>query len=339
MKKLLYIGNKLSGKGVNVTTIETLGALLTSEGYAVVYASEKQNPVFRMADMVWTTLRSKNKVDFVLIDTYSTSGFWFAWVISQLCRILHLPYIPILHGGNLPHRLKNNPKLSEMVFVNAFRNVAPSNYLYEVFRNYGYTNLVFIPNTIEMYRYPFKERLSLAPKLLWVRAFDAIYNPIMAVAVLAELQKRYPEATLCMVGPDRDGSRADCAALAQSNNSKVVFTGRLTKEAWITLSQEYDIFINTTHLDNTPVSVMEAMALGLPVVTTNVGGLPYLLKDAEEALLVAPDDVSSMVKAIVQLIEYPEMAQTIIQTARKKAESWDWNTVKFAWNDLLVSTE
>jgi len=335
LKNLLYIGNKLSGKGVNVTTIETLGALLSSEGYGVFYASDKRNPLLRLADMIWTTIRLRNRVDFVLIDTYSTSGFWFAFVISQLCRILNLSYIPILHGGNLPNRLQHNPRLCKMVFGSAYRNVAPSYYLLEAFRKSGFTNVVFIPNTIEISQYPYFERNELQPKLLWVRAFDQIYNPKMAVEVLCTLQKKFPNAQLCMVGPNRDGSMERCKDYALEKKAAVRFTGRLPKEEWIALAAEYDIFINTTHFDNTPVSVMEAMALGLPVVTTNVGGIPFLLKDREEALLVGDGDVEGMVKAISIMIEDPMMTRRIAQNARKKAASWDWDVVKGQWEGLF----
>ncbi|HSD14412.1 MAG TPA: glycosyltransferase family 4 protein [Flavobacterium sp.] len=335
MKNLLYIGNKLSGKGANVTTIETLGTLLAGEGYTVFYASEKKNPLLRLADMIFSVLRYRKQVDFVLIDTYSTSGFWFAFLVSQLCRQLSIEYIPILHGGNLPVRLKNNPKLSAMVFGNAYRNVAPSNYLYSEFKTYGFTNILFIPNVLELKKYPYKERTTLAPKLLWLRAFDKIYNPKMAVAVLAEVKKTYPEATLHMVGPDRDGSMEICKAYVEENDCNVFFTGRLAKEEWIAIANQCDIFINTTHLDNTPVSVMEAMALGLPVVSTNVGGIPFLLKDKEEGFLVNDGDVQAMADKVKRLVENSDDARFIVRNARKKAESWDWNVVKLLWNDLL----
>ncbi|UOK43801.1 MULTISPECIES: glycosyltransferase family 4 protein [Flavobacterium] len=334
LKSLLYLGNKLSGKGLNVTTVETLSAQLTEAGYNIVSASDKKNWFMRLADMLWAVVINR-KTAFVLIDTYSTSGFWFAFFASQLCRILQIRYIPILHGGNLPNRLKNNPKLSAMVFENAYKNVAPSHYLYQAFKEFGFTNLLFIPNTVEIHKYSYKERKSVAPKLLWVRAFDAIYNPKMAVDVLCELQRKYSEAKLCMVGPDKDGSGVLTQEYARSLGLNIRFTGRLSKEEWIAMSKDYDIFINTTRFDNTPVSVMEAMALGLPVVSTNVGGIPFLLNDKEDALLVNDNDTEAMVNAVHYLIENHEIAQEIGVKARRKAEMWDWDVVKVSWNDLL----
>lgn len=334
-KNLLYIGNKLSGKGSNVTTIETLGRLLSSEGFQVAYASEKQNQLLRLAEMLWETFSLRNQIDYILIDTYSTSGFWFAYLTSQLCRMLGKKYIPILHGGNLPDRLQCNPILCRQLFGNAHRNVAPSQYLLKEFQKSGFSNVIFIPNTIEIKNYSFTERSAVLPRLLWVRALAPIYNPKMALAVLQELSKKYPNSKLCMVGPDRAPYAEEIKRDASTANLKVTFTGRLPKEHWIDLSKDYDIFINTTHLDNTPVSIMEAMALGFPIVSTNVGGIPFLLSDDIEGLLVADNDVQGMVIALEKLLTDPLLTKRFSLNARSKATTWDWETVKKSWIALL----
>ena len=333
-KKIGYIGNKLSTKGFNTTTIETLGKALEQEGYVVSYASSIQNPFVRLVDMLYSIVKNR-KIDYVLIDTYSTSAFWYAFFCSQLCRLFALKYIPILHGGNLPERLKRNPKLSNLLLDNAYQLVAPSNFLKSEFENAGFKRIVFIPNSIELENYHFKERIQIQPKLLWVRAFASIYNPKMAIEVLRKLKQIYPEAELCMVGPDKDGSLQETKKYAEELSLKTTFTGKLDKKEWVNLSQEYDIFINTTHFDNTPVSVMEAMVLGLPVVSTNVGGIPFLIENEADGLLVEDNDVEGMVKKIEILIKNPDVANSISLNARKKAESFDWEVVKYEWFNLL----
>src|SRR6187431_1515693 len=99
MKQVLYIGNKLSKHGITPTTIEILGPLLEKEGYIISYSSAQKNKFLRITAMLWSVFWHQ-KSDYVLIDTYSTSNFWYAFATSQLCRILKLKYIPILHGGN-----------------------------------------------------------------------------------------------------------------------------------------------------------------------------------------------------------------------------------------------
>ena len=335
MTSILYIGNNLQNKRTNVSSIHNLGALLESEGYCVYYASNKVNKVLRLLDMIFTFFKYRHKVDYVLIDTYSTQNFYFALVISQLCRIFKVKYIPNLNGGNLPMRLKKNPKLCRMIFNNAYLNVSPSKYLKNAFEGFGYNNVTYIPNTIILKNYEFIERNFKSINLLWVRSFSEIYNPKLAIKVFKKLKESNINTSLCMVGPDSDGSLIKAKKFAKKLNIKVTFTGKLSKSNWIDLSKDYNIFLNTTNFDNTPVSVIEAMALGLPVISTNVGGMPYLITDKVDGMLVRKNDVDAMVNAIIHIIENNDFAVAIAKNARIKVQQFDWQVVKHKWLNIL----
>lgn len=334
-KKILYIGNKLSNHGNTATSIETLGAFLEAEGYTLNYASSKKNQLLRMLDMLFTTFRYARKIDWVMIDTYSTKNFWFAFLISQQCRMMRIKYITKLHGGNLPQRLEKNPFISDLIFKNAYAITAPSRYLLDSFAKRKYKNICYVPNSIDISKYPYTEREITVPKLLWVRSFSTIYNPEMAIKVLYELRKSYPDAQLCMVGPDKENIIDECKSLAEELNVEVSFTGKLSKEEWIALSKDYNVFINTTHFDNTPVSIIEAMAIGLPIISTNVGGIPFLLTDRENALLVGDDAVGEMVDAIGNLTSNPSLTLKLIQNSRAMVVEFDWQIVKHKWFEIL----
>lgn len=332
---LLYIGNKLSKKGATVTSIETLGKFLKEEGYTVYTSSGKPNKLFRLIDMLFSTLKHSSKVSVVLIDTYSTQNFYYAVAVANLCRLLRIPYVPILRGGDLGNRLKRSKATSWKLFSGAKTNIAPSRFLLKQFEEAGYSNLTFIPNTIELRKYEFKPRSTIEPKFLWVRSFAEIYNPTLAIKIISNLKKVGLNVQLCMVGPDKDGSMDKCRKLAEKDNLPVKFTGKLSKDAWIKLSEDYDIFINTTNFDNTPISVIEAMALGLPVVTTNVGGIPYLLEHGEDTLLVPPDNAEAFTVEIKRLLSNPDLVESLTKNARTKVENFDWEVVKHLWADLL----
>lgn len=335
MKNLIYIGNLLSGKGKTITTIEELGKRLEAEGYNLVYASSVNNKLLRMFDMVVVFFKNFKKTDLVLIDTYSTVNFYYAVVIAGLCRFFNIKYLPILHGGSLENRLKNSNGLSHRLFDNAFCNVAPSGFLLSVFNSYGYKNVEYIPNSIKIKNYPFKHRKVVECKLLWVRSFAALYNPLMALEVVKELISRGFAVELCMVGPDKDGSLEICKSFADRYTLPVTFTGLLPKEDWIMRSSDYDIFINTTTVDNTPVSILEAMALGLPVVSTNVGGIPFLIENGKTGLLVDSRDVLKMADEIEKLLFSEELISDICKNAREYVEQMDWDVVKLKWNSIL----
>lgn len=333
-KNVLYIGNALANKGKTSSTIDTLSSHLKGMCNLKI-ASTKSNKVFRLLDMIFLVFKNKTNTDYVLIDTYSTINFYYALIISQLCRLFNIKYIPILHGGNLENRLKNNPKLSELTFKNAHKLIAPSNFLKLVFNNYGYQNVEYIPNSIELDQYSFENRNIDAIKLLWVRSFSSIYNPELAVLVLKQLKEENYDVELTMIGPDVDGSLIKVKELADSKHLEVNFTGKLSKVEWRTYSKNTNVFINTTNFDNMPVSVIEAMALGLPVVSTNVGGLPFLISDNSEGILVNPDDSNAMAEAIIRLKDDIEFKNKLVQNARAKVENFSWKAVKPKWESLL----
>lgn len=333
---ILYAGNKLSKYGNTPTSVETLGEQL-KESFEVVTVSDKRNKAVRLMHMLWNIVRYRGETSYLLIDTYSTLNFYYALACAALARGLGIAYVPILHGGDLPRRLQRNRRMSAFIFAHAHVNVAPSGYLQEAFKSHGYET-VFIPNNVKVSDYAFTPRESIRPKLLYVRAFSTLYNPQLALDVLAVLLQKHPDAELCMVGPDRDGTleRTKQKCKAMGLDAHVRFTGKMDKQAWTALSKEYDVFINTTNFDNTPVSVIEAMALGLPVVTTNVGGIPYLVENGVDALTVPAGDAAAMSAAVERLLDEQDFAAGLARNARKKAERFDWDGgVKKQWTDLL----
>ncbi|WP_298903244.1 glycosyltransferase family 4 protein [uncultured Psychroserpens sp.] len=335
MKKILYIGNKLENKSSNLSSIHTLGRLFEGEGFTLYYASSKPNKIIRLLDMIFAFFRRAYSVNVVIIDTYSTHNFYFALIISQLCRLFRVPYIPSLNGGNLPARLKAHPVMCGMIFKNSKCNVSPSRYLKSTFEDYGFNNVIHIPNTLQIENYNLHHKTFDEPRLLWVRSFSKIYNPQLAIKVFDLIKRTFPEAKLCMVGPDSDGTLKDVKQLAKALNLDVKFTGKLTKKEWIDLSKDYNIFINTTNFDNTPVSVIEAMALGLPIVSTNVGGMPFLIDNGTSGILVQPEHVRDMTTAILSLIDNKVKRDHIIAEARLVAEQFDWKNIKKLWITTL----
>lgn len=337
---ILYIGNKLSVHGRTPTSIDTLGRLFEQEGCTVIYSSSKMNKFARLSDMLSSIISKRKQADVVLIDTYSTAAFHFAQLCGRLCKLLSIPYIPILHGGNLKERLKKSPKLCRHFFGNSVTSVAVSNYMYEHMLRENY-RCTLIENSVNVAAYKFTQRKKVKPNLLWVRAFHKTYNPQLAIEVLALLAKKYPKGTLTMVGPEVDGTQAKCKDLCQQKGlgDKVVFTGKLSKKEWAAQSEQSDIFINTTNYDNQPVTVIEAMALGLPVVSTNVGGIPYLIEDNKTGLLVTPDNATEMVAAIERLLADENLTTTLSENGRSHAAKFDWLSIRHKWQTVFETVK
>jgi glycosyltransferase involved in cell wall biosynthesis len=158
--------------------------------------------------------------------------------------------------------------------------------------------------------------------------------------VLALLAPEFPDAHLTMLGPDKgDGTRqaAQREARDLGVESRIDFPGKVPKPEISNWMNRGDIFLNTTNIDNTPMTVMEAMACGLCVVSTNVGGIPYLLKDRYDALLVQPGDPEAAASAVRRILTEPALAESLSRNARQKVEHFDWTAVLPVWEKILLS--
>ncbi|MEP2934965.1 MAG: glycosyltransferase family 4 protein [Gilvibacter sp.] len=335
-KSLLYIGNDLRRDTSNPTYMAGLSVALRDAGYFVKTASSKSNKILRLWDMCSTVYKLRRKVDFVLIDTYSTQNFYYAYCVGVLCRWFKIAYIPILHGGNLPKRLNTSPRMSKQLFGKAYQNISPSEYLMAAFHTAGFTNVNCIPNAIEIAAFPFTSRESLNPlKILWMRSFKDIYNPLLALETLRLLVKNHPEVTMTMAGPVGDDSLELCKKYAEVHKLPVTFMGKLTRIEWAKLASDYNLFLNTSRFDNMPLSFLEAMALGLPIVSTNVGGIPYFVHDEQDAILVHAQEPEAVSTAIINLANSIGLAARISQNGRVKALAHDWLPIMEQWEAVL----
>ena len=125
-------------------------------------------------------------------------------------------------------------------------------------------------------------------------------------------------------------------ALRLGLNNAVRFPGYLAMAAKVQEGESADIFLNTNHVDNMPVSIIEACAMGLPVVATNVGGIADLLTDNETGLLVPDDDDEAMAAAVLRLLGDPDLASRLSANGRQLAERFSWEQVRPQWEQLFA---
>ncbi len=334
---VLLIGNFLSGANGSRSVGEDLAPRLSAAGWPVLTSSTKAARLPRLWDMLHTILKWRRSYAIAQVDVFSGLAFCWAEAACATLAWCQKPYVLTLHGGNLPNFARRHPQRVRRLLQSARAVTAPSRYLSEQMAPYR-QGLRLLPNALVLDDYPFRLRHAVRPMLVWLRAFHEIYNPLLAVKVAQLLAPDFPRFRLAMIGPDKgDGSlqRVQSAIAKARLNERVLCVGQVPKHKVPRWLNESDIFLNTTNVDNAPVSVIEAMACGLCVVSTNVGGLPYLLVHEQEALLVRPDDAPAMAAAVRRLLTEPALADRLSRQARQAAESHDWNVVLPQWQALL----
>ena len=282
--ELLFIGNFLSAAGASRGVCEDLVERLRAAGWQVRSASDKLSKAPRLLDMARAVWRGRGRDEIVHVDVFSGDAFLWAAAIVVLLRTMGKTHLLTLHGGSLPQFSAKWPGVVRRVLSAASAVTVPSEYLRREMRPYR-SDLRLLPNPLDLGLYPYRRRERPEPRLVWLRAFHETYNPSLAPSVLALLARDDPAATLTMIGPDRgDGSLARARARAADLGvlDRVQFAGQIPKVSVGEHLSRGDIFVNTTNVDNAPVSVLEAMACGLCVVSTRVGGLSDLVRDGEE---------------------------------------------------------
>ncbi len=335
---VLIIGNFLSAAGGPQSVCEDLAEHLAVEGWRVLCASRARPKLFRLADMVLTTVKKRHEYTVAQVDVFSGSAFFWAEAASQTLRCLGKPYITTLHGGRLPEFAARWPGRIRRLLGGAEAVTAPSRFMQDNMKAYC-PDICVVPNAINLGIYPYQQRSPARPKLIWLRSFHEIYNPVLAVKVLAALAANYPHCHLTMLGADKgDGSfqrtQAEVAALGLQRN--ISFAGHVPKREVPQALSGADVFLNTTNFDNTPVSVIEALACGLCIVSTNVGGLPYLLADGQDALMVSPNNALALAGAVGRVLTDASLAQRLSVNSRRKAQHFDWSFVLSQWVELLT---
>ena len=114
----------------------------------------------------------------------------------------------------------------------------------------------------------------------------------------------------------------------------VEFLGRLERDAIVALYHGADAMLNPSRVDNMPNSVLEALACGLPVISTRVGGVPYIVQDGETALLVAPDNPHEMAQAIVRIYRDKALRAHLRENGCREVAQYAWQEVRPQWLSL-----
>ncbi len=334
--RICVVGNMLGrNQGFVTTQGQILADLLSNDGYQVVSTSSQLNRFLRLAEIVMTIIRSRKQVEVLVLEVYSGLYFILADVASMLAKLMNIPMIFVLHGGNLPAFSVRFTSWVKRVLRRADIVIAPSPFLAKGLSSFG-IDIRVVPNIVEIENYPFRHRKSTRPSFLWMRAFHEIYNPRMALDVFREVRERHPDASLTMAGVNK-GLEPEMKRLADEFGLSgcVSFPGFLGPKAKVAEFSKADIFLNTNHIDNMPVSVIEACAIGLPVVATNVGGIADLLSDGENAILVPDAGVSAMVDSIERLLNDDVLAEKLSRNGRQLAERSSWNALRDQWTALF----
>lgn len=334
---VLLVGNFLSSSVGTRGVCEELADRLERMGWPATTTSTRPGRIARLVDMVGTVYRERAKYRVAQVDVYSGPAFFWAEAVCWALRRVGRPYILTLRGGNLPAFSERWGWRVRNLLGSAAAVTSPSPYLVEMMRRFC-DEIELLPNPLELANYEFVHRSEPAPRLVWLRAFHEIYNPTLAPRIVARLVDEFPDIRMTMFGPDKGDASLQATKRVAAElgvSDRFDFPGSVPKAKVPRAIATGDVFVNTTDIDNTPVSVLEAMACGLCVVTTNVGGIPFMLHDGVDALLVPPRDEEAMAAAVRRVLTDRALASSLSRNARHKVEQLDWSAILPRWEAIV----
>lgn len=276
------------------------------------------------------SLKSLRQVEVVHVFSASYWSFLLAPVPAMAVgRILGKRVVLHYHSGEAEDHLKNWAVLVHPWLRLAHEIVVPSEFLLDVFSRFGHRTRM-IRNIVDTSKFSFRERELLRPRLLSVRNFEQHYRVDMTLRAFAHIKECYPEATLTVAGT---GSEEESLRLLAEKISidDVHFSGCVGPDHIARLYDDCDIFLNSSVVDNQPVSILEAFAAGLPVVTTATGDIAAMVCDGETGCIVPPMDPVAMADAVIWLLDNPNLAAQIARRARAGVKWYTWPQVEREW--------
>jgi len=279
----------------------------------------------------WPLLfREVRRADVVHVFSASYASFLLAPLPAVLiARLLNRPVILNYHSGQAHDHLCRSAVARFILKRCVDRAVVPSTFLRDVLALFGITAAV-VPNTIDLGEFEFRPRVPLRPRLLSTRNFEPLYNVACTLRAFARIQARYPEASLTLVGSGSQ-ERPLRALAADLRLQHVTFAGPVAPSEVRRYYADADLYVQSSSIDNMPLSVLEAFASGLPVVATRVGGVPAILTDGVHGALVPDDDDAAMAAQVIRFVDQPALARRLAAAARATCAAYEWPVVRDQW--------
>ena len=323
--RVLLICNYKPGVGGISGQVEILQRHLREEGHTAEVFSTKGSFLWRLGLLFRLHRVAK---DYEVLHIHCCSGWGFLPAVAGITtgRRLKRRVVLTYHGGGGERFFAKHTRIVKHYLSRTDTNIVLSGFLAETFEKHRLPYTV-IPNILELDGHHFRLRSPLKPNYICTRAHEGLYNIHCILRAFQKVQHELPEATLTLVG---DGSQH--AALIQMANSmelkNVTFTGHVDNQAIYRHLGQADILISAPIVDNMPVSLLEAMNAGLLVISSRVGGVPYMIDNGKTGLLFESDNDNELAVKMLWAVEHPVEAGTIIQQAYNAVNNYHWENIR-----------
>ncbi len=287
---------------------------------------------FRLVPYLGRLWRSAGRAD--ISHVMASSGWsWhlFAAPAVWIAAVRRLPVVVNYRGGGAGDFFRSSQPWIRPTLARCSAVIVPSTFLERIFREYGFDAEV-VPNIVDLRRFaaaPVSSRPSSGvPHLVVARNLEAIYDVGTAIRAFRIVRDQIAGAKLSIAGSGAAQASLEALVGELGIRDAVVFTGRLENERMAALYSQADLVLNPSLVDNMPISILEALASGVPVVSTDVGGIPDLVTHGRTAVLVSPRDPEAMARAALDLLSDPDHRAALVRAGLEHVRDFTWEKVR-----------
>lgn len=325
MKKVLLIANYKPGTGGISGQVEKLHYYLDKEGVANEVFSTKGSLSYRI-QVPFKLLKVAKDYDVLHVHTCSHWGFITTVLGVWAGRRLKKKVVVTYHGGGAEQFFSRHPRLVKKYLCQTDANIVLSGFLGNVFDKYQIPYTV-IPNIVELEEGRFCPRATIEPKFISIRTLSPLYNIECIIKAFKVVKKACPSARLTIVGdgPSRDSlEQFVCSESIQD----VTFVGRVDNARIYEYLNQSDIMLSAPRIDNMPVSVLEGFNAGLLVISSNVGGVPYMIEDEVNGLLFESNNSMALAEKMMWALSHQDESHNMIDNAKEAVKLYSWECVR-----------
>lgn len=332
-QQVIFVGSYLSGKKGTKDVAEKLVDNIHHPDLTIRLVSTQENRLLRLLDIFVRLLFFKGNA--IIVDVFSGMAFTIAMLSVFMAKLKSKHITLMLRGGALAeYTAANNNKVLRVLHM-ADQIQTPSKFLQQYFQELGF-EVTYLPNPIDLQRFPYNRSAIKPNSILWVRAFTEIYQPQMAIEALRLVKQQIPEATLTMVGPDKGLLQQTKELIASYGlTDSVNIVGPVQNQDLHQYYQTHQVYINTTRYESFGMALMEAASCGIPIVTNAVGEIPFLWTHEKTAMLCASNTAEEMATNIVEIILHNQLENTLSLNASEFSKSFSWENLSDMWMLVL----
>jgi Glycosyltransferase len=251
---------------------------------------------------------------------FAAPAIWIAWMRG-------VPVVVNYRGGDADAFFARQFRLIRPTLARAGVVVVPSAFLNAIFGKYGVAASI-VPNVVNLDAFFPAAALPDKPHLLVTRNLEPIYDIGVVIRAFAIVAARHDEARLTVAGSGPDRTMLERTAAELGVADRVRFTGRVDNADLPAFYRAASVVVNASLVDNLPISLLEAMASGVPIATSDVGGIPYVVQHEVTALLVPARDPAAMADAVLRLLEDRPLALRLREAGIEAAQRYAWPNVR-----------